>query len=455
MKKLLAIFLAALTVVLLFASCDKDEKPADDLEIPSGPVEIDDSYTGPWQGFTSSFTRQGGNQYDNANLLVKYLANGVLLFEFDIMEGSESEDESHSLRIPGTMLANETDHTAVFEQYNAEGEVMFTINFTLAEDGQELTVTHTGDIPMNPDGTYEWLDAYVECSEGTARALIENLPTAVTSLNANLGAYTISYPEEYVLNYFYPVTATFDDTGKALAEFVVTGDLSAVWRLDTEGGVPALIFGEAQTMLDQVTWLEPNEDEEPAAVPLLTVSMEGGTLIEPGKSAKLKLEAPYAFPVSFENLLVTDDAVLTVAKNGAVNALKAGTATITGNVVIADGKRGFMIDVTVGKEGDEPPEAQTEPGKAPADISWWGQYKSEDGMSLLGITNYNGKSFYFTLMGPGKNDEGAAAVYPDDPEKAEMLPYVFTYQSEDHITITGGDFAGEYHYVDPADVALG
>jgi hypothetical protein len=363
MKKTFSILLAACVLLALFAACKKEETPASgDAKTTTAqkPIALEDSYTGPWQGFSSSFTHKESGQYNNATLLVKYLANGVLLFEFDIMEGSESEDISHNMEIPGVLLAGKDDHTGLFEQYNADGEVMFTIHFTLAEDRQTITVTHTGEIPMNPDGEYACVDASVECSDGTARALIENLPTAATSLNSNLGAYTIHYPEESVLNYFYPVTATFDDSGKTLASFVVTNDLSAVWRLDTENGVPALVFGEAQSMLDRVVWLEPNEDEAPAEVPLLEVGVQGGTLLEPGKSTKLWLNAPYAFPATFDQLLVTDDSILTVNAAGELKALKAGTATITGNGVVADGKRGLMMDVIVGKDGDETAEAQAE-----------------------------------------------------------------------------------------------
>jgi hypothetical protein len=226
----------------------------------------------------------------------------------------------------------------------------------------QITVTHTGDIPMNPDGEYDWIDFRIESDAGLAVALLENLPTAATSLNSNLGAYTINYPEESVLNYFYPVTATFDDTGGALAEFLVCADLSAVWRLDTEDGVPALIYGTAQDMLDMVVELTPEDDSgEDGSIPdpdalvphLLKVIVEGGAFIQPGGSAALTLDSPYPFPCTFELAISQNDEVATVDENGVITAHNPGTTTIfSGYVFIGEAKRGFTVELTVGAEGE-------------------------------------------------------------------------------------------------------
>lgn len=348
-KRIFAIAMAALLCFGLFACGGKED--------PDEPAHEDGS---PWAGFQSSFARAGSSQYNNGTLQVKYLGNSVVLFEFSLMEGSEGEGDSEGwaecLRIAGTMLAADDELTGAYEALKEDGSVEFTIHFAMTEDGQVMTVTHTGEAPMNPDGTYEWVDAFVECGEGTARALIENLPTAATSLNSNLGAYTIEYPEEWVLNYFYPVTVTFNDTGAVLAQFIVTDDLTAVYRLDTEDGVPALIYGEAQTMLDRVIYLDnENMDEEAqfdGAVPMLPVILEGGTWLKPGARAKLALESPYPFACTFEDLLVTDDDVAAVSADGTVTAGVTGTATITGTLVVDDGKTGFSIEISVANEGE-------------------------------------------------------------------------------------------------------
>ena len=352
MKRIFAFFLASLLCLCLFACGDRE---------PDEPI-VPDDYSGPWLGFQSAFTRADSSQYNNGTLQVKYVGNSVVLFEFDLMEGSEAEDYADTLRISGTLLVGE-DGGGVYEGLDADGQMVFTIAFALAGDGQVIDVTHTGEVPMDPDGRYEWVTGSLECSEGTALALLENLPTALTSLNANIGAYTVEYPDEYVLNYFYPVTATLDDTGAVLAQFIVTDDLTAVYRLDTEDGVPALIYGEAQTMLDQVVYLMDDYDDYDGedsgdgllwseAVPLLPVILEGGTLLAPGASAQLVLDAPYAFAVSFSELLSTDDAIAKVGADGKITAVAPGAASITGNIAVDDGSRGFTVELTVGGEGE-------------------------------------------------------------------------------------------------------
>jgi hypothetical protein len=318
-----------------------------------------------WFGYFGTLTRRESSQYNNATLQVKGLEDGVAIFEFDLMEGSESEDRASALQIAGTMLIESVD-AGMYECLNEDGGSLYSIRFERSEDGMQITVTHTGDIPMNPDGEYDWIDWRVESDAGLAAALLENLPTAATSLNSNLGAYTIHYPEESVLNYFYPVTATFDDTGAALAEFLICADLSAVWRLDTEDGVPALIYGTAQDMLDMVVYPTPEEDSDgDGAIPdpdallehLLKVIVEGGAFMKPGDSAKLTLDSPYPFPCSF-SALSTDEAVATVDDSGVITAHNPGTATIFGGYVyIGEAKRGFTVELTVGAEG-EPGEAR-------------------------------------------------------------------------------------------------
>jgi hypothetical protein len=356
MKKMVTLGLVLALALGLFACVDpKDDgstKPADH------PIET----IGHWDGLCSQFTRRGSSQYSNGTLQAKEIDGGLALFEFDLMEGSEAEDRADSLRIPGVLIIQE-DLTGLFESVDKNGKTVFTIQFVYAEDGQSITVTHTGDVPMNPDGVFDWIGVGVECSEGTARELIENLPTAATSLNGNLGAYTIQYPDESVLNYFYPVSAVFDDTGKTLASFLVTNDLSAVYRLDTEDGVPVLVYGTAQDILDRQTDIAPEEGDDAAeagTVSLLPVVSAEGTLLAPGTESNLKLDAPWPFACSFEGLLSVNDDVATVSEDGVITAHRAGSTTITGTVILDDGKTKFGIDLTVGADGTVAEEAQTE-----------------------------------------------------------------------------------------------
>lgn len=266
-KKVRGIALAAVLSLctLFFTGCGNspvESVPADAGEQATQEPEDTDMSTDSdrysWDGYFGTLTRRDSSQYSNAVMQVKGLGGSVVLFEFDIMEGSESEDNAGTFIIAGTMLTDDKG-AGLYEGLNEDGTTAYSISFNRSEDGMLITVSHTGDLPMNPDGEYDWVDNDIESDAQLAMALLENLPTAATSLNSNIGAYTINYPEACVLNYFYPVTATFDDTGATLAEYLVCSDLSAVWRLDTEDGIPALIYGTAQDMLDAVVYLPAGE----------------------------------------------------------------------------------------------------------------------------------------------------------------------------------------------------
>ena len=347
MKKLFAILLTGVLALALFA-CDDKDKPND----PTSLVFAED--IGHWDGLNSNFARQGSSQYNNATLQAKEIDSGLALFEFGLMEGSEAEDHAVDLKIPGVLRIQE-DLTGIYESIGEDGKTAFTILFSYAEDGRTITVTHTGEIPLNPDGVYEYADYGVECSEGTVRAFVENLPTNATSLSSNLSTYTLHYPEESVLGYFYPISATLDDTGAILVSFVVTSDLSAVYRTDTEDGIPMLIHGTAQDMLDRQIVLEGDDEEAEliGTLPALPVVIADGTFLAPGTKSKLVLASAWPFAISFEGLLSTDDSIAAVSESGEITALKEGSVTITGTLVVDDGKTNFMVGLAVGSEGGD------------------------------------------------------------------------------------------------------
>ena len=93
----------------------------------------------------------------------------------------------------------------------------------------------------------------------------------------------------------------------------------------------------------------------------------------------------------------------------------------------------------------------------PSDVAWWGEYGCEAG--ILNIGRYDvgpmGWYFTFTFSNGETTDDGTAAVFEDDPRQAEYLPYEFFFNMNEDteletITVTGGDFAGEYWRTDGA-----
>ncbi len=225
MKKSLTVVILALT--MFFTGCNPGEV---DVETGISPAA--------WETVSGSFTREGSSQYSNAVLQMKYLSDDCAMFEFRLMEGSEG-DASETLSLSSVLLVGE-DGVGRYEVPDEDGEDI-SITFELSEDGERITVSHRGSFTISPDGVYEFTDSALEVSKASATAIIEFLPTAATSLNHNVGEYTIEYPDEEIEG-FYPVLAVFDDTGVVLAKFLVAHDLSSVYRADDDIE-PVLIFG--------------------------------------------------------------------------------------------------------------------------------------------------------------------------------------------------------------------
>lgn len=348
MKKLLRIFGVLLPILLCCAGCGQSSQPASNET--GAPSEV-------WEAVSGSFARQDSNQYDNGVLQMKYLTDSsCVMFEFRLMEGSESEATSSNLVIPGVMLVDDKD-VGRYES-DPDAEKPLSINFVLSEDGKQVNVTHTGETDISPDGVYIFTNSGLEVSNTSATSIIRFLPTAATSLNSNLGAYTIEYPEALVSDWFYPVQATFDDSGKVLAKFLVAQDLSAVYRADDDID-PVLIFGSAQPMLEAEKIFFPDDDaskgsEEDGVVaerldveqPVAWVELKNGTALSIGSSSPLIAVLPWELSYTL-TAKSSDPSVVSVDENGMVKAVAVGTATISGTLSVDDGTKEFSIEVSI------------------------------------------------------------------------------------------------------------
>ncbi|MDR1558211.1 MAG: Ig-like domain-containing protein [Clostridiales bacterium] len=368
MKKRFIVIFLVIAVALCFTGCKNGNEtggtspsPETNLPSPSGqspattnfgtgaPIEV-------WEAVHGSFVREDSSQYNNAVLMAKYLSDDCAMFEFRLMEGSEAEGEAHDTVICGVLIVDDSG-TGFYETLPDAGNP-FTINFNLSEDGQSVSITHTGELEISPDGVYNFTDAGLEVSDLSANAIIEHLPTAATSLNSNLGAYTVNYPDALVADWFYIVEAVFDDSGAVLAKFAIAKDLSAVFRIDDDIE-PILIFGSAQPMMDAETYIYPEyeyfeeigEDEsigerpfEPS--PVAAVGLEDGVTMVAGSTNQLIASLPWELPhyITAES---TDETVAVVDENGVVTAIAAGEATIFGTLSIEDGVKEFSIEIFV------------------------------------------------------------------------------------------------------------
>ncbi|AET67886.1 Ig-like domain-containing protein [Desulfosporosinus orientis DSM 765] len=364
-----SMILVVLVFALILSGCSK-EKASSQGEVNTLSSSAS---TAVWETLSGSFARNDSSQYNSATLQMKYLSNDCVMFEFDLMAGSESEDWSDNLVLPFVLLVDEDTGVGHYES-DPDAENPLTIDLYLSEDGKQVTVTHTGEISISPDGVYDYIDDGLEVSENSAIAILDHLPAAVTSLNSNNGAYTIQYPTELVANWFYPVEATFDDNGVVLAKFLIAKDLSAVYRADDDID-PVLIFGSAQPMMDaeiyqyENTSDELSKDEDTSAglsedknmtdeqsediiegsdvlLPVVSVEMTDGIFLP--VDAKSQLVAVMPWKLNYTLMAKSSDpSIVTVDESGAVTAVAVGEATISGTISVDDGQKDFSIDVLV------------------------------------------------------------------------------------------------------------
>jgi hypothetical protein len=325
---------------------DKDADDSDNSQDETMPNEA-------WLT-SGTFVRDDSSQYNNAVLQLKYLSNNCVMFEFRLMEGDESEDSAETLTIPAVFVIDE-DNIGRYESL-PDSESPFKIEFSMLNaDGKSVAVTHQGDIEISPDGVYTFVDKGLEVSETSAISILEHLPTAATSLNHNNGEYIIQYPEALVANWFYPVQAVFkDDPDTVIAKFLIAKDLSVVYRADDDIE-PVLIFGSAQPMME-AEYIpfesDPPEDAEDIVVtdylvPIVDVMVEQGVHLMVGDETKFLVSMPWELQYTIEGVKSSDSSIIEVDENGNIKANAVGEATISGKIIIDDGEKEFLIEMTV------------------------------------------------------------------------------------------------------------
>ena len=350
MKRVKVLLAVLLALSLLLAGCAST--PAPDDHSPGDGV---------WETVCGSYAWDESSQYTNSVLSLMWLDKSCVLFEFNLMEGSEAEDSATELTVSGVLNVQE-DGSGIYEAASDDGESRLMIAFEISEDGKQVSVSHEGELPISPDGNYTFTDSGMEVSDYSATELVRYLPTDATGLNTDLGAYTLNYPESLVSGWFYPLDATFDDTGECLAKFIVAKDLSAVFRVDDDME-PVLIYGSAQPMMDAETWPEFDDEvnegsvDEPAEeisyepYPLVSVGADNGTFLTVGESTALLANLPWDLPFTLE-ASSADTSIADVDENGVITAVTPGETSIIGTLTVEDGVKEFEIIINVfGEEG--------------------------------------------------------------------------------------------------------
>ncbi len=310
--------------------------------------------TEDWAASRGVYARADGDQYNCGRLQLLPLESGCVLFEFDVMSGSEDEGESLDFRLSGTMLV-EGDGSATWEGETGGGAVCLNLGL----QGRTVKVTQKGDLPVSVAGTYAWSDAGLEATAGLAQELLEGLPTAATSLNSNNGAYRLEMASEETDDWFYDVRALFRDSGGLLAEFLVASDLSAVYRVDVEA--PVLLHGSADSMMAAVRTVVPADGLQegtgacaarpavagvaPSSVPLVD-AIPSNSKLRVGATARVTAVTPGRIPATIQ---CTSDrpGVAAVDAAGVITGMAPGSAVISGMIAVDGSQKAFSFPVEV------------------------------------------------------------------------------------------------------------
>jgi hypothetical protein len=323
-----------------------------------------------WLEMSGTCSQDGGSQYNSGKLQLLPIDDSILLFEIDVMKGSEAADSTSDFRLPGTLYINDNG-VGIWEDETEDG--MVSLTFVL--DGSSVEITQTGELPLSVEGRYTWLEASLEMTAEAAGALVENLPTAATSLNSNNGAYRLEAADIVLDDWFYNIKAVFTDTESILSEFLVAADMSAVYRIDTDE--PILIYGSAASMMTaaRTLWLEPGEGNVTEAagsadsdtgegaegtelsVPFVSARVES-SLLAVGKNTDIHVTVPGGIPAAV-SARSSDPAVATVSEDGVISGIAPGTAAITGAITIDGEEKPFQFDIHIWAPGIEAVDVQT------------------------------------------------------------------------------------------------
>ncbi|MEM1485967.1 Ig-like domain-containing protein [Oscillospiraceae bacterium PP1C4] len=306
-----------------------------------------------WHAIKGTYARDDNNQYSDGTLSLMYLDNDVVMFEFFMVEGSEGKDVSNNFCLAGAFYLD--DNGIGIYQHPKTGDTKIT--FDLANG--KVTVKQTGKLPINVSGKYGFVESYIKVTENAAIEILEQLPTAVTSLNHNNGEYKLAMSEEMVDGWFYDVKANFVDTNALIAEFYIARDMSAVYRVDTD--TPILIWGSAQPMLGATYWADAEslfgttvdanssnandtkEDETYLKANFVSVTPQNDA-IKIGNSAPIIVTVPGALNYSLK-CKSSNPAIAKVNDKGVITAVGSGKTVITVTVTIDKAKKSFEFIV--------------------------------------------------------------------------------------------------------------
>lgn len=302
-----------------------------------------------WTTVKGTYAREESIQSGTLSLM--YLDNDVVMFEFFISESTSDYLKNKNFCLAGAFYLDDNG-VGIYENPKT-GNVQ--LRFELSSN--TVTIKQSGVLPMNVGGKYRFVNSGIKVTDAAATEILEQLPTAATSLNHNNGEYKLSMSQEMVDGWFYDVKANFVDTNALIAEFYIAGDMSAVYRVDTE--TPILIWGSAQPMFDAVypinaesllgtTSATGDERSSESADQVLKAyyvsALPQSEAIAVGNSTPIIVTVPGEIGHTMQ-CFSSSPKVVKVDDKGVITAVSAGETAINVTVTIDDAKKSFTFTV--------------------------------------------------------------------------------------------------------------
>lgn len=210
----------------------EEAKPAVEVAQNDENIPVLNSKVNPNFKVIGSYYRENSSQYNNGILVITDFSEGLKIFEFNILSGSEANDSATSYRLAGVFNVD-LDKVGQGEFDSIVAGQNGKIHFELSKDGKMINVTAEGPKNQVYVGSYSYYHPGFDISLGLAKAVLEELPGAVTGLTQAAGKYTIKLfdNEDPLLGIYYEVEA-IDKRDQVIGSYLVSKDLQSVVRTD-------------------------------------------------------------------------------------------------------------------------------------------------------------------------------------------------------------------------------
>lgn len=210
----------------------EEAKPAVEVAQNDENIPVLSSKVNPNFKVIGSYYRENSSQYNNGILVITDFSEGLKIFEFNILSGSEATDSATSYRLAGVFNVD-LDKVGQGEFDSIVAGQNGKIHFELSKDGKMINVTAEGPKNQVYVGSYSYYHPGFDISLGLAKAVLEELPGAVTGLTQAAGKYTIKLfdNEDPLLGIYYEVEA-IDKHDQVIGSYLVSKDLQSVVRTD-------------------------------------------------------------------------------------------------------------------------------------------------------------------------------------------------------------------------------